>query len=140
MTYNAWQISDWDIKAGLFDTAGFSPIDAPVKVVQLDSRNPWWYFNSFSDLPDGQYYVGAFLDLNHNDAYNPSTEPAGFYGGVSSPTPLDVVNGNDFLGIEIPLSLPGPGITATSVPWPVSRPNEKFLRMCETVREAASIK
>ncbi len=138
--YSNWTSENWDVKAGLFDIQGFSPTDAPVAIMQLYTPDDLWYFHSFHGLLDGQYYAGAFMDLNHNGAYDPTTEPAGFHGGINSPTPLDVVNGADFLGIVIPLVNPVPGITATSVPWPVSKPNEKFQRLCETMREAIASK
>jgi|GEM_PF-1522253 len=128
--------STWDIKVGLFDTAGFSLTDTPVMVQQLYSLDYPWSFNSFAGLPDGRYYVGAFMDLNHDGVYSATLEPGGFHGGISSPTPLDVADGADYLKYVIPMVDPGPGMMAVSVRWPVSKRNEKFERLCRALQEA----
>ncbi len=54
---------------------------------------------SFTDLPDGSYYVGAWIDLNESGGGPPDDdEPSEWYG---SPTAVNITDGNTQTGIDI---------------------------------------
>lgn len=48
---------------------------------------------AFAGLPDGNYFLSVFRDLNSN--FQPDdAEPAGTHGGVAQPFPIPIINGN----------------------------------------------
>ena len=54
---------------------------------------------SFTDLPDGTYYVGAWIDLNESGDGPPDLgEPYAWYG---DPTAVEITGGNSQSGIDI---------------------------------------
>jgi hypothetical protein len=126
----------WQIYIGLFDSPDFQ--SEPVATSEgFWPGNTDWGFNSFIDgFANGTYYVGAFLDVNENAAFDPLVDPAGAYGGVVSPTPLNVSNGSDFPDIVIPLQDPSaPPVLARSVVWPRSKHNLAAQRLFDLARE-----
>jgi hypothetical protein len=127
----------WVIFVGLFDTDGFTLASDPVAgTIASWPGEPQWGFNTAEGvIPDDEYYLGAFIDVNENGEYDPLTDPAGFWGGLNTPISINVVNGADFFNIVIPVQDPltvAPGTTA--VKWPVTKRNAKFERLCEAVR------
>jgi len=132
---------DWNVYnvlVGLFDTIGFDPTDPPVYATQAYWPEREWQFSTLDNgLVDGDYYVGAFLDVNSNFQYDPAIDPAGLYGGVP-PTAVNVESGSDVLSLVI--TLQDPAVTAGpshSVLWPTSsKPNATFRWLCEAVRQS----
>jgi hypothetical protein len=103
---------------GLFATAGFDPSDPPDYTTSASwPEFPEWGFLNFEDgIPDGSYYVGAFLDANDTGNLEIGTDPVGFYGG-DPPTAITIQNGSDRNGVVIPILDP-PAVRATgSVAW-----------------------
>jgi hypothetical protein len=130
---HAHDASGYQLKVGLFDTAGWSAAALPV----ARGFGRWpdlteWRFNQFYQrFPDGDYYVGAFLDLDDDDVWNSGVEPAGMYGAWFAPKVVHVTNGNDIQGIVIEMVDPAPTTSALSVTWPAPNNNEAFNRMCD---------
>jgi len=137
VTYGGVQVEgQWTAYVGLFDTPGFDPSNSPVAVDVIQWPITNWRLLSFDDgFPDGTYYVGAVIDANMNGFYDPASDPAGFYGGINSPTPLNVQNGADFLDILLPLADPAPGLAAAPVVWPAEKHNAAFERILELLPE-----
>ncbi len=126
---------------GVFDAATFDPLAEPIYGAMAGWPNwPEFRFNTFDDdLADGTYVVAAFLDANFNDQYDPAVDPAGVYGGASTPTSVVIANGSDRLGIEIVLEDPTTRSPASAgVTWP--RPANKapwLQKLAEAVRREA---
>ncbi|HKW13762.1 MAG TPA: hypothetical protein VJS69_04665, partial [Candidatus Krumholzibacteria bacterium] len=100
-----------------------------------------WFFEPYgTGVPDGDYYLFSYSDLNGNDIYEPGIDPAGMYGGFDFPTVLHVSHGADFLNLVIPIQDPiAPGrIQAAQPSWPMARRNVAFERFCESIRISAS--
>lgn len=72
-----------------FGTAGFWPFNTTYRIGELDVG-----------LAPGTYYVGAYLDVDFSGTFDPATDPAGLYGGLS-PTPITLGVGEDALNINI---------------------------------------
>ncbi len=123
----------------LFDTTAFDPGNVP----DYGTTVSWPYnvefrFDTFDNgLLDGTYYAAAYLDVNSNGVYDPNTDPAGIYGGVS-PIPIHLENGNDVLGITIVMVDPVVvGQASPGVAWPVNRESRApwFQRLSEKLRQ-----
>ena len=135
-TYAGGVKGDYPILVGLFDTDGFSPTDTPVAGTDAFGAQREWAFNTLDQpLPDDDYYVGAFMDVNGDGDYNPLMEPAGMYGGLPVPTALHIANGADISGIVIPISDPIPVSSSASISWPAAKHNAVFQRLREVVRQ-----
>jgi hypothetical protein len=77
------------------------------------------------------------MDINGNDTYDPAIDPAGFYGGLPTPTSLNISDGHDISGIVIQISDPVLTTNASgNVAWPAAKHNAAFQRMCDVVRQA----
>ena len=129
----------YEIFVGVFDINGFNPTNPP----DYGTTAFWpsyleWRFNTLDDLlVDGDYYVGAFLDVNGNQQYDSGSDPAGFYGGIVSPTAIHLANGSDAVEIVIALEdatalNPSLGVVwstdATHAPW--------FRQLCAAVKQS----
>ncbi len=144
LTYSGlWVSQSRTVYVGLFKTEGFTPADTPVATVMLSwpptSSTKWEFHSYYTDppLPDGQYYIGAYMDVNSNQSYQSWMDPVGFVGGLATPTPFDIVNGADFPNVVIPLADPGTtAVSGTSLAWPVSERNESVARLRETIEKA----
>jgi len=108
---------------GAFDTTGFDPDNLQNPDFGLDgesiSTDPHYALSSFSDngLDNGTYYLGAFLDVNFNQAYDPSIDPGGFYQQLNGTLlPVTVVDGTDWDDVDIVLGDPT-GSTPTVSVW-----------------------
>jgi hypothetical protein len=130
---------------GLFEPSGFTPADPGEPVATSTYRystiwpgRPRWNVNSFVQvIPNGLYYVGAYLDVDDNRIYDPGTEPLGFYGGIDSPTPVRVANGNDVSGLVIPLADPDPLVhSSIRVAWSAPAQNASLERLCDALRRS----
>ena len=78
-------------------------------------------------------------DIRSMGNYNPGTDPAGSYGGASTPTPANLTNGQDALGIHISMDDPS-GPPASPVAWGTTgkKDAEWFKRLSAAVRRAAA--
>lgn len=77
------------------------PGSGPVETIISTSTNGLYDY-TFSDVPDGTYYLGALMDLNGNHQPDPD-EPFAWYG---DPTEV-VVDGADVENINFTLDDPG---------------------------------
>jgi hypothetical protein len=124
---------------GIFSSVGFDPNTAtPLAGSDAVGTTHAWGFNTLDQpIPDGNYYVGAFMDVNGNQNYDAATEPAGFYGGLPTPTVIHVTNGADTKGVVIPISDPAATFTggAAVMAWPAAKHNANFQRLCDAIRQ-----
>ena len=126
---------------GLFKADGFDPLNPGIPIVTGYAYWNEWFFEPYgTGVPDGDYYLFSYSDLNGNDIYEPGIDPAGMYGGFDFPTVLHVSHGADFLNLVIPIQDPiAPGrIQAAQPSWPMARRNVAFERFCESIRISAS--
>jgi len=130
---------DFPILVGLFDTSGFATDDTPVAGTEAFNLDHEWSFNTLDGIAEDNYYVGAFMDINGNSNYDPASEPAGFYGGLPSPTLVNMEHGHDTTGIVIQITDPPAMVSnpaTASVIWPKAKHNAAFQRMAEIVRQS----
>ena len=142
VTYNGIFDGSAAVYVGLFDTAGFSPDATPVFGIATLGPDFAWSFNTAEGLfPEGDYYVGAFMDVTAPfGEYQPAFEPAGFYGGLPGPTVVHLSNGTDVHGIafevvDVP-GVPSPSSITSSVIWPKAKHNAAFQRLVDFVRQS----
>ena len=135
-----FSVGEYQIGVGVFEVVGFDPTLPPAYGAFIYwPYETAWSFNTLDDgLADGSYYLGAFLDLNGNFAYDPATEPAGLYGGLQTPTAVTIANGRDVLDIEITMQDPVTSLRSTAkVAWPAPAQRAPWLtRLSELVRQA----
>lgn len=126
------------VLVGLFDTNGFSIDDTPIAGTDAFGIDNEWIINQLdSGFTEDTVYVGAFMDVNLNGDYDPASEPAGFYGGLPTPTSVSLSNGVDRTGIVVPISDPVPGLIVTApVLWPKAKHNPAFQRLVDMVRQS----
>ncbi|HET6348701.1 MAG TPA: Ig-like domain-containing protein [Candidatus Krumholzibacteria bacterium] len=138
LTYEgAYQSNTPNTFVGLFAKAGFDPSTSqPVAVTLAYSPYGGTYSlnNMESPFPDGDYYVGAFMDADNNGLFNRAVDPLGVYGGVATPTVVHLAKGSDAFGADILISDPVPGIAATAVHWPAPVTGGKMQRLYEMAR------
>jgi hypothetical protein len=92
----------------VFDTTGFDVTADPPSVAETAGSLPFDNFyvvGEMNGLTDGTFYVGAFLDVDFDQIYDPN-EPAGLYGGFETPTPITIANGSDGVNIDIVMEDP----------------------------------
>jgi hypothetical protein len=125
--------------AGLFDTAGFDPnTSVPVISTEVVDGGTWDYSINELDtgpIPEGSYYVAAFMDLDDDGIFQPGSEPMGVYGG-DTPIAVHVTHGVDKSDVNITLHDPAPGMRANAVRWPVSRRSGKAQQFIEALEKA----
>lgn len=142
-SYSGTAIGTYQVFIGAFDVNGFdiNNLGPP----DFGTEEWWPYEDEFMmsemetvDFAPGHYYVGAYMDLDGNQDYDPVTEPAGFYGGVPSPTAVDLTGGRDGLGIHITLADPPTVTSSAQVTWGASGKKnvEWFKRLSAIVRQA----
>ncbi len=89
----------YDYYVGLFDTTTFDPENLEPDYGSGSSNLVWdneFRFHEFNDgLVDGTYYIGSFLDIDHDGEYDTASEPAGFYAVGEDLIPVTVENGED---------------------------------------------
>lgn len=104
---------------GLFDADDFDPTGEPLfgGYAYWPNDTQWWV-HTLDGLPDGRYYIGAYMDVNESSSYEPGIDPAGFYGG-DTPTLVWVQKGRDFLNLVIVLEDPStPTSFQAGAKWP----------------------
>lgn len=82
--------------------AHLDPNNEPQAVVHIVGPGAY----TLADLPEGTYYISAFLDLNDNgDGPADTAEPLGWYdpNGDDNPDPI-TINGGNISGIDITLT------------------------------------
>ena len=122
---------------GLFDTDGFDMTSTPVAVLQRFWPVPIaWSFSSLFGIPDGDYYVAAFLDVDGSETFTASVDPWGVYGGSAARNVVHIENGNDIFGILIPISDPANSASSSAVVWPRAKHQTRIDRMIEAVRKS----
>ena len=140
--YNGqFQDSEWSMYVGLFTPDQFDPVNPgyPIAADYASWAAPhYWGLNSiYHQFPDGDYYVGAFLDLG-DDGFYPGVDPLGWYGGANNPTQVHIENGNDIFDVVILMqdaaAMAAPTGSATA--WRATRHNRTFERMCKVVSES----
>jgi len=85
------------IYVGAFDNPEFT--GDPVNGTELESPGAY----TIPNLPDGTYYVGAFMDMDADEEVD-EEEPQGFYDDNEDGTPDPVVLASDATGIDITLT------------------------------------
>lgn len=110
---------------GAFDAATFDPNDPgdPVAWTQDGplAWNPEYAMNTLdSNLQPGNYYVGAYVDVNSNGLFDPDIDPSGFFSNLQGdPLPVAVEDGGDAANVDIYLEIPATGAFALpSGTWP----------------------
>ena len=99
---------DYVCFVALFDTTGFDP-DSAVPVLISEDLNVMWNndfcFCTIDGLPDGTYYVGAYMDVDPGDGdwYNPLVDPAGIHEDGGGMIAITVAFGADFPDVDIVL-------------------------------------
>jgi methionine-rich copper-binding protein CopC len=95
---------------GLFSPTNFNP-STSVPVVATSST--WsgtgtFLINSLTlgPIPNGNYYVGGFMDVNGNGLFDPQVDPFGVAGGNAHPTTIAVNSGKDFPNTTLTLQDP----------------------------------
>jgi uncharacterized protein (DUF2141 family) len=105
----------YDYYVGLFDTTGFDPDNIPTpdigsdKEFDITHEQHFYVGNLFNSVDAGTYYVGAFLDVNFNEEYDPGVDPAGLYMSGGNPVPVTVADDSDVLDVIIYLDDPAGG-------------------------------
>ena len=120
---------DGPMYVGLFATDGFDPLTSVPVLENIAEWNGTWAYiiNSLVNgpVPDGEYYVAAYMDADRNAFFDPANDPMGVYGGAT-PIAVDLSHGNDAPGASIVLKDPVPGANATAVRWPLARRSDRL--------------
>jgi hypothetical protein len=130
--------------AGLFHAPEYDAANA--MPFSAESRGSDDYTFSFlltdNPFPDGNYYVGGFVDMDDDGWYTPGLEPFGMYGGVSSPTLIHVDNGRDFPHIVVPVADPSTAPqrnpATTALRWPLHHMDRKIQSLMDAINAAAA--
>jgi hypothetical protein len=92
-------LQDYKYSVGIFDTSTYDPENLTPEYGTEPNNiygEPYFNVNEFEDgLVDGSYYIGAYLDVNGNENYDPDIDPAGFYEVDGEMTCVTVENGQD---------------------------------------------
>lgn len=125
---------------GLFEADGFDPQNPGEPIAFGDAYWPdfreWGISTIDQPIPDGDYYVGAFLDVIVNGGLDLGEEPIGLFGG-DNPQVVHIANGSDHSAIVIPLRDPLiPIHQAATIAWPARKHNPKLEHLLEMIRKA----
>ncbi len=109
------------IGIGLFNAATFDPMNPEPDYTSegyWPYQKEWVFIDLEHGFPHGSYYVGAFLDTNDNETFDFTLDPIGIYGGIESPTAINIADGSDRGNIVITLESPDPTLVGNrSVAW-----------------------
>lgn len=139
---------EYNYYVGLFDTLTYDPenLDPDYGTEgQSIVYDHEFVVHEFNDgLVDGTYYIGAYMDANHNSDYDPEIDPVGFYEIGGEMAYVTVENGEDS-GDGIVVVLEDPEITAslnvrmaswTKVSAAESRINPRLRAVIENLKRA----
>ena len=142
-SYSGTVVGVYKVFIGAFDVNGFDINNLGPADFGTDELWPYedeFTMNEMSTgyFVPGNYYVGAYMDLDGNEEYDAASEPAGFYGGVPIPTAVELTGGRDALEVRITLEDPAGGFSSTPGPWGSSgkKNAEWFKRLSAIVRQA----
>lgn len=114
---------------GLFATDGFDPMTSVPVVTNIAEWNGTWDYiiNSLVNgpIPNGTYYVAAYLDADRNGVFDPANDPMGVYGGAT-PVAVELSHGKDAPGASIVLKDPVLAANANAVRWPLARRSDRL--------------
>jgi len=126
------------VYVGLFVTDNFDPVTSvPVISTFMQPDGVWdFVINSLwvGPIPDGDYYVAAYLDATVNGIFDPEEDLYGVYGG-DTPAVVHVGLGVDTPNTNIVLKNPFHA-NARAVRWPVARPSTRLKPFLEENRVA----
>lgn len=129
-----------ELQIGVFDTTAFDPNLPPD--YGTDGFWPFeteWRIGELSEgLADGVYYVGAYMDANNNAQFDPDTDPAGLYGGIT-PIPIRIQNGSDAVRVVVTLEDVLTTRASASVTWPRSANRAPWLKQLSAVLRQQAI-
>jgi Bacterial Ig-like domain len=132
--------NDATIHVGLFDTAGFDPISSEpvVSVIAQRSGTSDYTINSLDTgpIPDGDYYVAAYVDINGTDMFEPADDPMGVYGGAT-PIAIHIAGGVDAPNTSFSLQSPVPGTSVEAVHWPGAPRSGRLDRLLAAIGAAS---
>lgn len=140
VVYEGMYSGDWryQIVAGIFSVETFDPDNPDAVTIAI----PEFSFVSYFDMPPtGKFYLGAYVDVDNNDAYDAGIDPVGFYGGDSL-IELTIANGSDIKGIVFEVEDPVLGARrngSSTSSWrvPKSKPHDDLLdRISKAARDA----
>jgi hypothetical protein len=106
-------LHEYNYYVGLFDITTFDPENLDPEYGTEPRSIVWdpeFRFHEFNDgLVEGSYYIGAYMDVNHNGDFDPDTDPFGFYEIGGEMEYVTVENGEDSGdGIVVMLQDPEP--------------------------------
>jgi methionine-rich copper-binding protein CopC len=138
-SYSGDQSGGPHVWAGLFAVAGFDGWNSSLLVSTMTFPGSTWDFNTLATyIDEGDYYVGAYYDVNDDNMFEAS-EPSGFYGGRVSPTVLHMTNGTDYPDINILMTDPTDALVASPpVPMKPAKRDPGFERLMKIVRQGQS--
>ena len=110
------------VGVGLFDASTFDPANPGMPTASTGCWFPFetdWDLNTIDQpVPEGYYYVGAYLDANASWAYESGIDPFGIYGEMETPEAVLVKDGKDHHGIFIMLHDAISSGTTAEARWP----------------------
>ncbi len=109
----AFSVATFDTSQGI-PSPDYSTNGRPIAV------EPDYALSQFDEhLVPGEWYVGAYMDVNYNWDYDPDIDPAGFYMDGEEFGAVLVENGHDELEIDIIMVDPISGSTLSTGSWRV---------------------
>lgn len=101
----------YPLYVGLFNPTGWDPGTSPpvLTVITTWPGTRTYAINSLQvgTIPNGNYLVAAFIDVNSNTLYDEATEPFGVFGG-ESPDAINIAGGSDAPDTNLFLDDPPP--------------------------------
>ena len=131
------------VHIGLFDTRDYdlsTSLPVATNVIRLRYQTEFLFHSFIQSIPDGEYYLAAFMDLNGTDSYEPAVDPAGMYTSDGSPIAVHISKGSDILDTSISLSDPVMVKSSSSVRWPAPKRNTGFERLASLVARSQGTK
>jgi hypothetical protein len=107
--------------AATFDTSQGMPEPDFTTYGDPIASEPYYILSQFDDrMVPGSWYVGAYMDVNDNQTYDPGIDPIGFHMDGDEFGEVTVENGHDELDIDIIMVDPVSGAGFSAASWQVS--------------------
>jgi hypothetical protein len=104
--------------AATFDTSQGIPEPDYTTYGNPIAGEPDYHLSQFDDrMAPGSWYVGAYMDVNYNQTYDPDIDPVGFHMDGDEFGVVTVENGHDELDIDIVMVDPVSGAGFSSRSW-----------------------